>query len=233
VAQNVPDPTLWYYYRGEVPHLVLPPQAHDAGAARSAVQALAGAGVRRVLLPVQPAANWDDGGLAALALDGWYDAAAQTQVGVWPVLVYAQPAGALTPVNSDFANGVTLRGAVIEAGEAGEAGALSPGGLLTLHLDWSQPGAGALPAGAPPGDLKVFVQLLDGSGALVAQDDRPLVLSGPRAAGSGLAVYGLALPMELSDGPYRLITGLYDPAQVGAPRILAADGADHVLLREF
>ncbi len=30
VAQNFPDPTLWYYYRGPVEHLVLPPQANDA-----------------------------------------------------------------------------------------------------------------------------------------------------------------------------------------------------------
>ena len=224
VAQNFPDPTLWYYYRGEVPHLVLPPQANDAAAARSAAQALAGEGVRRVLLPVQPAANWDAGGLAALALDGWFDRAAQMQVGGWPVLAYAQPAGALTPVDASFADGVTLRGSVMAAD------ALSPGGLLTLHLDWTQPGAGV---DAPPSDLKVFVQLLDRSGALVAQDDRPLMFSGPRAAGSGLAVYGLALPAELSDGPYRLITGLYDPAQAGAPRVLTADGADHVVLREF
>lgn len=150
--------------------------------------------------------------------------AAQMQVGGWPVLAYAQPAGALTPVDASFADGVTLRGSVMAAD------ALSPGGLLTLHLDWTQPGAGV---DAPPSDLKVFVQLLDRSGALVAQDDRPLMFSGPHTAGSGLAVYGLALPAELSDGPYRLITGLYDPAQAGAPRVLTADGADHVVLREF
>lgn len=224
VAQNFPDPTLWYYYRGAVAHVVLPPQANDAAAARTVVQAAAGEGVQRIILPVQQAANWDADGLAASALDGWFDRAAQTQIGAWPVLVYAQPAGALTPVNTEFANGVVLRGAVLAAQT------LPADGLLTLHLDWSQPEAAA--AGTV-GDLKVFVQLLDGSGMLVAQDDRPLVLSGPRAAGSGLAVYALTLPTELADGPYRLITGLYDPTQADAPRVLTAAGADHVVLREF
>lgn len=220
VAQNFPDPTLWYYYRGPIEHIVLPPQANDAAGARTAVQTLAGASVRRVILPVQPAANWDAAGLAAMALDGWYDRAAQTQEGVWPVLVYAQPASALTPVNQQFANGVTLNGYVAAPEN------LVPGGLLTVHIDWAA-------ETAPKGDLKVFVQLLDGAGKLVAQDDRPLVLSGPRAAGSGLAVYGLLLPEELAAEPYRLITGLYDPTQSDAPRILTEDGADHIVLREF
>lgn len=230
VAQNFPDPTLWYYYRGPVEHVVLPPAANDAAAARSAAEALAGEGVRRVILPVQPAANWDADGLAATALDGWFDRAAQTQVGTWPVLVYAQPAGALTPVGEQFANGVTLRGAVIAPD------ALSPGGLLTVHLDWAQaaaPAPATAPAAAPETGLKVFVQLLDGAGQLVAQDDRALALSGPRAAGSGLAVYGLVLPAELANGPYRLIAGLYDPAQEGSPRSLTSTGADHVVLRTY
>ena len=70
VAQNFPDPTLWYYYRGPVDHLVLPPAANDGEAARHAAEVLAGQGVQRVILPVQPAANWDDSGLALMALDG-------------------------------------------------------------------------------------------------------------------------------------------------------------------
>ena len=220
VAQNFPDPTLWYYYRGPVEHLVLPPQANDAAGARSIAQALAGQGIQRVILPIQPAANWDAQGLAAMALDGWFDRAAQTQEGVWPVQVYAQPAGALTSVNAEFEDGTTLRGYVAAPD------ALAPGGLLTVHLDWA--------SDAASGDgRKVFVQLLDAAGQLVTQDDRPLVLSAPRAAGSGLAVYGLMLPGELGAGPYQLIAGIYDPTQEGAPRLKTADGVDHVTLREY
>jgi hypothetical protein len=238
VAQNFPDPTLWYYYRGPIDHLVLPPAANDAAGARAAAQALAGEGVQRVILPVQPAANWDTGGIATEALDGWYDRTAQLQVGVWPLQIYTRPPGALTPLGVtplgvQFGEDVVLRG-FVAAPET-----LPPGGLLAVHLDWGQvapvngddAAEGAAAGGA--GERKVFVQLLNGSGELVAQDDRPLVFSGPRAAGSGLAAYGLVLPQELDEGPYRLIAGIYDPAQPGAPRAETAEGADHVVLREY
>ena len=33
LIQNFPDPSLWYYYRGPVAHLVLPPAASDAAGA--------------------------------------------------------------------------------------------------------------------------------------------------------------------------------------------------------
>ena len=212
VAQNFPDPTLWYYYRGPMEHLLLPPQANDAAGARAAAQALANQGIQRVILPVQPAANWDAGGLATMALDGWFDRSAQLQEGVWPVQVYDRPAGALSPVGATFEGGITLRGYVAAPDT------IAPGGLLTVHLDWAAAAGAdtADTAGAVDG-RKVFVQLLDAGGQLVAQDDRPLVLSAPRAAGSGLAVYGLVLPTELGAGPYQLITGIYDPAQEGAP----------------
>jgi hypothetical protein len=235
VAQNFPDPTLWYYYRGPVEHTVLPPQANDAAGARAAVQTLASEGVQRVLLPVQPAVNWDAEGLASAALDGWYDRAAQKQVGVWPVQVYAGPAGALAPVGMAFGPGVTET--VTLRGYVAAPDVLPPGGLLSVHLDWAASGDGGDgDAGAVGGDAdprQVFVQLLDGWGQLVAQDDRPLVLSGPRAAGSGLAVYGLWLPQELANGPYRLIAGVYDPTAPGAPRLPTAEGGDHVTLREY
>ena len=228
VAQNFPDPTLWYYYRGPVEHLVLPPQANDATGARSAAQALASQGIQRVILPIQPAANWDAGGLATMALDGWFDRAVQLQEGVWPVQIYAQPAGALTPVAAEFEGGVALQGYVAAPDT------LAPGGMVTVHLNWTS--APATSAANPSGvvdERKVFVQLLDAGGQLIAQDDRPLVLSAPRAAGSGLAVYGLVLPAELGAGPYQLITGIYDPTQEGAPRLKTKDGADHVTLRSY
>lgn len=221
IAQNFPDPTLWYYYRGPVAHVVLPPAAGDAAGTRREVEALAAAGIQRVILPVQPAANWDGTGLAAAALEGRFDRLGQTQVGVWPVQFFGLPGTALSAVDAAFANGVTLAGAAYAPVQ------LAPGGLLAVHLDWR--GAEAKLTGTE----KVFVQLLDAGGQLVAQDDRPLLLTGPRAAGSGLAAYGLPLPAELAAGPYRLIAGLYDPGQTGAPRVPTAGGADQVLLAAF
>ena len=100
---------------------------------------------------------------------------AQLQEGVWPVQVYAQPPGALTPVDSAFDGDVTLRG-VVAAPDT-----LAPGGLLTVHLDWaSTPATGTANTAGAVEERKVFVQLLDAGGQLVAQDDRPLVLSAPR-----------------------------------------------------
>jgi mannosyltransferase len=217
LAENFPDPTLWYYYRGPVEHIVLPPAPNNAAAAVQRVNELADAGVQRIVIPIQPAANWDADGLAPAALAQRFDRVAQSQVGGWPVQVYAQPAGALTPLTATFTSGVQLRGAVVAPL------AVTPGSLVVVHLDWR--GDGATLTGAE----KVFVHLLDGAGALVAQDDRALQLTGG-ATGSGLAAYGLRLPAELTPGPYRLIGGLYDPGAPGAPRILTAAGADHVEL---
>jgi hypothetical protein len=215
LAENFPDPTLWYYYRGPVEHIVLPPAPNNAAATVQRVNELADAGVQRIVIPIQPAANWDADGQAPAALAQRFDRVAQSQVGGWPVQVYAQPAGALTPLTATFTNGVQLRGAVVAPL------AMAPGGLVVLHLDWRGDGA------TLSGGEKVFVHLLDAGGALVAQDDRTLQLTGG-ATGSGLAAYGLRLPTELTPGPYRLITGLYDPTAPAAPRILTGDGMDAV-----
>src|SRR5690606_12164419 len=91
IAQNFPDPTLWYYYRGLIEHVVLPPAAGDRAGTEEAVAQLGGAGVRRVILPAQPAANWDDDEIAAAALANSYDEVHAEQVGVWPVRVFAGP----------------------------------------------------------------------------------------------------------------------------------------------
>jgi hypothetical protein len=220
IAQNFPDPTLWYYYRGPVEHVVLPPGAQDSAGAQESVVALANGGVARILLPLQPAANWDPAGFAAAALNERYALAHAEQVGSWPVQVYAQPT-ALNASSVQFRNGVQLRGFVAAPAS------LAAGGLLTVHLDWT-----ADPAQLT-GSEKVSVQLLDAAGQLVAQDDRPLRLTDPIAGAAGLATYGLLLPGELAAGPYRLVAALYDEGQPGAPRVLTAGGADLVQLAEM
>jgi hypothetical protein len=220
VAENFPDPTLWYYYRGPVAHIVLPPQAQDSAGAQASVAALADGGVARILLPVQPAANWDSAGIAASALGERYALAHAEQVGSWPLQVYAQPT-ALTAASVQFRNGVQMRGFVAVPAT------LPPGGLLTVHLDWTGD-----PAQLTGGE-KASVQLLDAAGQLVAQDDRPLQLTDPAAGAAGLATYGLVLPDELAGGPYRLVAALYDESQSGAPRVLTAGGADLVQLAEL
>lgn len=224
IAQNFPDPTLWYYYRGAVEHIVLPPGPHDEAGARAAVDALAKAGVRRILLPLQPAANWDDRDLAVAALaQSPYDRVDEERVGVWPLLLYAgQPSPRVEKeINALFENGFLLHGV-----SGLEEQPLVPGGLLTF----------ALVGMRPPGDvgaLKLSVQLLNGDGALATQQDLPLT---EWRRGDGRTMtrnYGLRLPAELPPGGYRLIAVLYDPTIEGLPRIRTMDGAEMVELATF
>lgn len=224
IAQNFPDPTLWYYYQGAVEHIVLPPGPHDEAGARAAVDALAKAGVRRILLPLQPAANWDDRDLAVAALaQSPYDRVDEERVGVWPLLLYAgQPSPRVeAEMNALFENGFLLHGV---SGLEGQQ--LVPGGLLTF----------ALVGMRPPGDvgaLKLSVQLLNGDGALATQQDLPLT---EWRRGDGRTMtrnYGLRLPAELPPGGYRLIAVLYDPTIEGLPRIRTMDGAELVELATF
>ncbi|GIV77697.1 MAG: hypothetical protein KatS3mg050_2091 [Litorilinea sp.] len=218
IVQNYPDPTLWYYYRGPVEHLVLPPAAHDRAGAQALVEILVEADVRRVLLPIQPAANWDPDGIAEAALQEAYSPVVRREIGNWPLVVYVRPP-ALTPLAVALERGLTL------AGVSAEPMALPPGGLLAVHLAWQRSAGAAL-----QGSEKVSVQLLDGSGRLVAQDDRPLPTDALRADGAVVAAYGILIPDDLPSGSYTLIAGVYDPAVSGAPRLLTRDGEDRVAL---
>jgi len=85
--------------------------------------------------------------------------------------------------------------------------------------------------GGASGSEKLTVQLLDEAGVLVAQTDAPFAKGGQAGGMAGLAQpYVIQLPWSLPNGKYRVIAALYDPAQDTAPRILTAEGADHVVL---
>ncbi len=219
LAQNFPDPTLWYYYRGDVTHLVLPPGAKDEAGARAAVQGLRTAGVERVLLPLQPAINWDDRGIAAGTLATAYQLLYEAPIGVWPVQLYVAPPTNLMPVDVAFQNGMKL------VGIATQPATMTSGNVLAVALDWQGNGA------TLSGTEKVFVQLLNSAGQLVAQDDQPLSLPTKQPIMSSLALYGILLPVTLPPGDYQLIAGLYDPAQPGAPRVLTTAGVDHTVIK--
>ncbi|MCE7981671.1 MAG: hypothetical protein DYG89_10795 [Caldilinea sp. CFX5] len=219
IAQNFPDPTLWYYYRGDVAHVVLPPGAQDEAGARAAVQEMRAGKVERVLLPLQPAPNWDDRGLAAGALATEYQLLYEAPVGVWPVQLYVAPLTNLMPVDVTFQNGVVLTGV------ATQPTTVTPGNVLAVQLRWQVGGA------TLSGTEKVFVQLLNDNGQLVAQDDRPLTVATSQSTVRTSAFYGILLPVTLPTGDYGLIAGLYDPAQPGAPRVLTTAGVDHIVIK--
>jgi hypothetical protein len=223
IAQNFPDPTLWYYYTGPVTHIVLPPAPQDEAGADTAVQDLYNADVKRILLPLQPARNWDDQGIAAATLGAAYSLVWEQPIGVWPVQLYVAPPTALTPVDVSFDNGITL------VNFAMQPTMLTPANVLVVHLGWQRDADSS--ARSLTGSEKVFVQLLDPAGQLIAQDDRPLDVYTIQPAMTTLTTYGILLPETLPIGDNTLIAGLYDPALVGAPRMLTMEGADHVTLK--
>lgn len=216
ITQNFPDPTLWYYYRGPVQHIVLPPKPFDATEAGEEVARLAAAGVRRVILPVQPAAWWDDRGLAPAALTLGYTLVGERQVAGWPVQVYVRPPEVMPAVAAVFTDGLKLVAAAVEPVEA------RAGGLLAVHLRW-QSGPESLPAGE-----KLTLQVLDTRDTVVAQTDQPFRIP---AIATQPASYGILLPEQgLTPGEHRVILALYNPEQPGAPRLRTTDGADFVPL---
>ena len=210
IAQNFPDPTLWYYYHGSLDHVVLPPAAHDSEGATSSVSSLAQAGVQRVILPLQPDPNWDDAGIASAALTEAFAPIHEEQVGVWPVTVYEPADRDLSPIDIEFENGLKVTGFALTPQT------LQPGGLLSVQLRWQ---------GDPDnlaGDEKVTVQLLGPDGQVLAQQDRALDVAQISAPSATSDAYGMLLPMDLAQGDYRLIVALYVPTEDGSRRIPTA-----------
>ncbi len=219
IAQNFPDPTLWYYYQGAVEHVVLPPGPHDSARAAATVNSFVTTDVQRVILPRQAAANWDEGTVATNALATAFIPVVERQVGVWPVFLYSRPPAQWDALGITFLNGVALTGFAVAPTTA------VPAGMVVVHLAWRGDGA------ALTGSETVFVQLLNEAGQLVAQDDR--AFSFPLSAIEHQTVYGILLPQALPPGSYRLIAGLYDPALPGAPRLLTTTEADFIELTKL
>ena len=217
LIQNIPDPALWYYYRGSVAHLVLPPAASDVAGADDEAAKLARSGVQRVVLSEQQADWWDGNGIAEAALAKYYAPVGAIPVGGWLIHVYARPATTISPVGVSFANGVTL------AEAAPSSRQLIPGGVLVVYLRWRGD------QDVLTGTEKITLQVLDSQGVLVAQTDRPL---GPVGIEAPVMSYGILVPQKLSPGRYRLIVALYDPGRPHSPRLQTTGGADYVDLGE-
>jgi 4-amino-4-deoxy-L-arabinose transferase-like glycosyltransferase len=213
LAENFPATTIWYYYGGNLEHIVLPPQPHDVEGAAAAVTRLVEAGVERVILPLEPIPWWDNASIAPAALAAHYTLAAETQIGIWPVQVYVRPPQEPVAVGASFENGLIL------AARGLQPDPVVPGALLAIHLVWEWNGA------TLTGSEAVFLHLLGGDGQILAQRDQALAPVG--AAGT---IHAMLLPETLPAGPIRLVAGIYDPGQEGAPRFLTTEGNDSVEL---
>jgi 4-amino-4-deoxy-L-arabinose transferase-like glycosyltransferase len=216
LAQNYPDPTLWYYYQGDVQHLVLPPAARDRIRTAEEVEQLVAEGVARVLLVEQPVAAWDTGGIAQDALRAGYTLVGTDRATRWPVFIWVRPVAELEPVNIMYEGGLQLVGAQVLPTE------VPLGGVVEVHLRWQ---GGAETVGEQEA---VSLQLLNSAGELVAQTDRPLGMASVTTT-TALS-YAILLPMHLVAGEYQIALVVYDPSRNDAARRLTVAGADTHLL---
>ena len=222
LAQNYPDPTLWYYFGDQPEHLVLPPLANDTVLAGAEVDQLAEDGVERVLFIAQPSTSWDADGIGESALRSEYTWAVTDTSTNWPIKVFLRPGSVAGGEPVAFENGAILRSVGIAPAKE-ISSTIVPGGLLAATLDWD------LDASDAKEPLKVSVQLLDKDGQLVGQADRPLPPVAEQAGSGPVAdSYGILVPHALPGGEYRVIAGLYRPDT--GERIRTSTGADHVEL---
>ncbi|GAB4424938.1 MAG: hypothetical protein Kow0031_04190 [Anaerolineae bacterium] len=136
---------------------------------------------------------------------------------------YASPQAGIEP--RPFA--ATLGDGIRLVGMGLGAGALSPGDIVQVALQWQ--------VDAPPADdLTVFLQLLDAGDNVVGQRDAPPRLPAPEwPAGRPVDdAHGLFIEPGTPPGSYRLIGGLYH-SQSGQRLPVANTGADFVELTQI
>jgi 4-amino-4-deoxy-L-arabinose transferase-like glycosyltransferase len=212
LVQNYPDPTLWYYYQGDVPHLVLPPAPLDRNRSQEEVENMVAAQIERVLLIEQPAESWDPGAIAKDALNAAYTLAGSETVARWPVSIWLRLPTELDPVQVAYEGGLQLTGARITPTR------VPSGGMVEVYLRWHGPEASVADEEA------VSVQLLNAAGELVAQSDRPLGMASATTA--SVASYVILVPATLAEGEYQVVVVVYDPSQSATPRRLTTQGTD-------
>ena len=217
--QSFPDPTFFlYYYTGDVEDSVLPRHDHDLKGATEAVNALRERDIQRVILPVSLNDDQEAPDLARQALAGSYRLAGQETFGPWLVELYSRPnPEAWRLFEVEFANGLTL-----------ERAQVSPqfppaGGRLVVHMEWKGDPA------ALTGGEKIFLHLLDEKSNLVAQWDPEFQMDGAQQSTAA----AMPIPSTLPAGSLRLVAGLYDVTDEGAPRVPTTAGEDSLQLAYF
>ncbi len=232
IVQNYPDPTLWYYYQGSTPHIVLPAERPvDISRVAAALQQAGEAHDRIWFLPYK-SADWDAEGAVVAWLDRHWERLSRPgdeEIGSFALRLYRPTRVALAtarPTEAHWAGQIRLRAyRLVLAQGRGNAqtprkAVLAPGDAITLTLFWEalQP---------PGGDYTVFIHLIAPDGRVVAQrDSRPLGGSYPTSEWQPneliLDRYVIIIPAEAKEGEYRLFVGLYNagpgdrlPAYVG------------------
>jgi len=223
VALNVPDSSLEYYYDKPKQIVVIPYRYADPIAADETVNDMTNAGVRRVLLQLVGNGNdgWGGNQVAQTALRKAYTQLEERFTGRWIVQLYVRTLPEeLSPINNDniFDNRLTLSAAKIVPDVKGQ--------FVEVHLRWR---------GQPEtlnGSEKIYVHVrpAHGDDQVLGQLDIPFT---PDLLQRPISSYGLRLAENIPAGDYRIVAGIYDPAQPGMPRLHTASGADGVTLAQF
>ena len=193
---------LRYYYRGEVPIYPLPTGADDETTRARALDVIAAHDRLHVIF--YGAEQQDPNRVVETTLNGSAFEIDDRWDDDLRYVIYASEVslGEPTVLARDFGGEIRLRSVALNSTE------LAAGDVLQAQLVWS--------AIEPPSErYKVFLQLWDGDGALVAQrDSEPAGGSAPTTTWEpGAAIidnHGLQIPADLAPGDYRLIAGLYD-----------------------
>jgi hypothetical protein len=210
-----------YYYRGSAPLYPLPAGlGGDDAAAEAAVKDVI-ARHRRIFVLYWGEAERDPNRVVEKTLTASAFEASSTWYGDVRLVQYAtlpSSAGVTTGMNARFGDSIRLQSATLSANR------VQPGDVLGVTLTWStdQPLTQR---------YKVFVQLLNDQGQLVAQHDgepgNNLALTTTWKPGQAVTdLHGLLIPTTLPSGGYHLIAGLYDAHDPGAR--LPAGNSDHV-----
>lgn len=211
-----------YYYTGAAPVYLLPPGlgGNDAET-RAAVEAIL-AQYERAWTVFWGEAERDPNRVVETSLDAGAFEAGEQWFGDVRLALHFMPAPLTEacPAAVTFGEQITLVNCELSATGA------APGDALQVQFTWEA-------ATSPDTRYKVFVQLLDSSGQLVAQrDSEPgggLALTTTWTAGQPVTDrHALFLPENLPPGEYRLIAGLYalDPPNERLPVSTGGDALE-------
>jgi hypothetical protein len=205
LIQNYPDPALTYYYRGPLPHRLLP--SYDDIPREDTVRTLENLSAEydRLWFLPYPSPDWDATGMVGRWLEKHADRVEDARLGSIRLQAYLPlrvSLAQMSPVEARLGETIRLRGYRL-------GGMPQPGGTLALTLYWE--------ALAPPdGDYTVFAHLVGAADTILGQKDRP-----PQdgAAPTSTWVWGQVLadhyqiPVhpDAPLGPAWLMVGMYDP----------------------
>lgn len=196
------EEVLRYYYRADAPIFGLP-LSPDAQQTSAQVQAIIAAQARLHVI-FYGAQEQDPEGIVEATLNQKAFEISDVWVGDLRYAQYASPAdfGAGQPLDARFGQHIRLASAALSATE------VLPGEVLQAQFSWQTD----VPLTTR---YKVFLQLLDADGFLVAQRDSEPGGGGAKTSDwqPGEPVidkHALLLPKDLPPGDYQLIAGLYD-----------------------